>query len=110
MPTAEELARGLDGKNQKRQKAVDRSPMSMEILDRVTQGVPYGGVEIESIKFKLAGDPVAESLAIVTGISDDGTPVVAFHKAVSFPELFNGLVARLANGTLKWRVDEFRSR
>lgn len=110
MTTAEERAKGLDQPAQKRQKAVDRASDAVNILDRVAQGVPYGGVEIRSVKFNLAGDSMSESLAVIVGDADDGTPVVAFHKAVSFPELFVGLVARLSNGTLKWKVDEYRSR
>jgi hypothetical protein len=110
MTTAREVELGLDGASQKRAKALDRAKLCCEILDRACQGVTYGGVEVTSVKFNLAGYPTAESLAIVTGVDHDGTPIVAFHRAVSFGELFTGLVSRLANGTLKWKEDEFKTR
>lgn len=109
MPTAEELGTGQDQASRKRDKAFSRTEEAARVLDRVCQGLPYDGVTVMTIKFKFAGDGMSESLAIVTGDDHEGRPVVAFHTAVSFGELFSGLVARLMNGTLKWKDDEFRN-
>lgn len=109
MPTSEEFATGADPAARKRDKLEDRSTLAVKIMDRVAQGVPYAGITVETIKFKLPGDSMSEGLVIVTGVDHEGTPVVAFHKAVSFPEMFVGMVARLENGSLKWRVDEYRT-
>lgn len=103
-----DVGKNPTGKSKARQKAGDRVPLAADILDRVSQGHSYAGVDVTDIKFKLPGDPMAEILCIATGLSDDGTPVVAFHSAVGFVEAFVGLAVRLQNGTLKWRVDEYR--
>lgn len=108
MPTQQELATGQDKPAQKREKLVARAELAVQVMDRVAQGYTYGGVEVETVKFKLPGDSMSEGLVVVTGTCEDGSPVVAFHKAVSFPEMFMGMVARLTNGSLKWRPDEYR--
>lgn len=51
-----------------------------------------------------AGD---EILLVVRGIGSDGGPVVAFHSAYGLAEALLSLAARLNNGSLKWREDEF---
>lgn len=109
MPTSEQKARGEDPQARRRDKAFDRAGETVKILDKVAAGHTYGGYFILSIKFRFAGDPMSESLAVITAEDSEGLPVVAFHSSVGFAELFVGLVARLQNGTLKWRTDEFRS-
>jgi hypothetical protein len=100
---------GLNAASRAHQKALSRSELSVNIFDRAAQGESWGGIEIEAVKFRLANDPMIESLAVITGVGADGGPIVAFHSAIGFAELFVGLAARLRNGSLKWKVDEYRS-
>lgn len=109
MPTAEEQAQGLAPEQKKRQKLLDRSKQAVEVLDRASAGVAYAGVELTRISFKLPGDTMSEGLVIFNGIDKEGGPVVAFHSAVGFEQLFVGGVVRFMNGKLKWRVDEFNN-
>jgi len=78
------------------------------ILERCALGAVYADIELTAVRLKMPPVSGGESMAVITGIDGDGTPVVAFHSAVSVTELMCGLVTRLANGTLKWRVDEYR--
>lgn len=61
---------------------------------------------VRSIKFRSGAQPGSEWLAIITAYSPDG-PVVAFHSGVGFAAVLAGLAARLQNGSLKWKVDEY---
>jgi len=68
-----------------------------------------GGVVIEDIRVKISdtgNDPV---LCIVKGIDHEGTPVIGFHAGGCFTNALAGLARRLEKGTIKWRVDEWRS-
>lgn len=51
-----------------------------------------------------------EFLMVIRGEDEAGAPVVAFHSAMSLGETFSGAEARLSNGTLRWREDEFATR
>lgn len=61
---------------------------------------------VRAIKFRAGKVPGAEWMAIITAYSPDG-PVVAFHSGEGFKELVVGLAARLKNGSLKWKADEY---
>lgn len=61
---------------------------------------------VRAIKFRAGKVPGAEWMAVITAYSPDG-PVVAFHSGESFKELVVGLAARLKNGSLKWKADEY---
>lgn len=61
---------------------------------------------VRSIKFRAGPVPGAEWLVVVTAYSPDG-PVVAFHQGADFKTALIGLAARLKNGSLKWKVDEY---
>lgn len=92
----------------RRDRRYERAEYACKVFDKAARGLLVGGVEVLAVKFKMAGYPNGESMAIITADSDDGTPIVAFHTAVDFAELFVGLIARLENGSLKWKPDAFR--
>lgn len=50
---------------------------------------------------------MGEYLLVLRGTDEAGSAMVAFHSAVGLVEAIVGLNARLSNGTLKWRPDEF---
>lgn len=53
---------------------------------------------------KVRGD---EYLLILKGLDESGAPVVCFISATSLDELMRVANAKLSNGTLKWRADDF---
>lgn len=63
--------------------------------------------DVTGLKFKGASGDQGEVLAIIQAFDKEGTPVVAFHAAPTFGECLNGVAARLRNGSLKWKVDEY---
>lgn len=68
------------------------------------------GIEVVGLNIKrpkVAGD---EFLLVLTGLDAEGTPCVAFHSAYELTEAVRGVEGRLRNGTLKWRIDEYRSK
>ena len=68
-----------------------------------------GEVEVTSVKAKLPDNDALEVLVVITGLASDGTPVVGFHNAVGLLEALGGAAGRIANGKMKWRVDEYRA-
>ena len=109
MPDAIDRNHGETAASQKLDKQRAKAPDGVALLARLMHGVPYGGVMVETIKFKLSGDPNKESLAIVTGFSEEDGPLVAFHTSFTAEELFVGVMARIRNGTLKWKEDAYRT-
>lgn len=77
----------------------------LEIDRFVVRSVPDKFV-VRAIKFRAGKVPGAEWMVIITAYSPDG-PVVAFHSGDGFREALVGLAARLKNGSLKWKVDEY---
>jgi len=57
-----------------------------------------------SIKFK--GDGRADYL-LVLRMGDGSGKYVSFHSGDSLAECIRGTVARLENGSIKWKVDEY---
>lgn len=80
---------------------------SLGHIDMVMQG--YRDVSVELTGMSIRG-PIAqggEFLATLRGYDSDGMKVVAFHGAASLSEVFIGICARLGNGSLKWKEDQF---
>lgn len=69
----------------------------------------YRTLQVEPTGFTVRGPRSRgdEILVVVRGVDHEGAPVVAFHGAYSLEEALLGLAARLGNGTLKWREDQF---
>ena len=61
---------------------------------------------VRRITFRCDGDPRGSWLAIITG--DDGSgPVVAFHSGDGLTATIEGLAAKIRNGSLKWKEDQY---
>lgn len=69
-----------------------------------------GEIELEGLSVRIKGGDVPAFLVVLRGYSGDGTPVVAFHDGLSFSEAMAGAAERMANGLLKWRTDEYRTK
>ena len=60
-------------------------------------------------RFRIRGPEFTgdDYLLVAGSLSEDCTPVVAFHKATTLPGVIIGFANRLRNGSLKWHVDKF---
>lgn len=63
---------------------------------------------LKQLKFVCKDDEGDDWLGIISVDTDEG-PMIAFHGASSFSETIRGIMARIENGSLKWRKDEYRS-
>jgi hypothetical protein len=84
-----------------------KAGMAMGDVDNAMQG--YRNLVVEVTGLSIRG-PVAqggEFLCTVRGYDEEGMAVVAFHGAATLTEMFIGLSARLNNGSLKWREDQY---
>jgi len=59
-----------------------------------------------SLKVKAPAERGLEFFGIVVAIDGEGREWVAFHSAMTLEEVFRGVWARLANGSLKWRENQ----
>lgn len=76
-------------------------------LGRAMEGYRDLGVSITGLSLRgprVRGD---EYLLTIKGLSEDSEAVVSFLSAVSIDELFRAADAKLSNGTLKWREDQW---
>ena len=66
-------------------------------------------LSVDLVGFTVRGPQYrgGEYLMVARGLDDSGAPIVSFHSALDIGEVVRGLEARLRNGTLKWRPDEF---
>lgn len=64
------------------------------------------GVTVKMIKLKASPNPNGDWLAIVTASTENGE-VVAFHSSDDLSSTITGVGAKLRNGSLKWKEDEY---
>jgi hypothetical protein len=62
-------------------------------------------VEVVGFSVRAPRESGDEFLCTLRVLDADGAPWIAFHSATSLDETLAGLVARLWNGTLKYRED-----
>lgn len=93
----------------------DRSRSQAELVEQAVQGISDAlngtrdlAVHLSGLSVKAPKGEGEELLIVIRGIDADGMPVVAFHSAFSLSEAVRGLAARLNNGTLRWRPDDFQ--
>jgi len=89
-------------------KAKRRLHWGVRYLERALDGEQVGDVDCVGFSIRPPTRDKNEYLCVMRGLSDDGSPVVAFHSAVGLGEVLTGIGERLRNGTLSWRPDEFR--
>lgn len=85
----------------------ERVGMAVMDLSAAMQGYRSWTMDVVGLSIrapKVRGD---EFLVTVRGLDSDGAPYVAFHSAVELDDALSGLHARLLNGSLKWRPDEY---
>jgi hypothetical protein len=80
---------------------------AVESLGAAMQG--YRSLSVDVTGFSIRGPRGRgdEFLVVVKGLDESGQPLVAFHSAMELGECLRGVEARISNGTLKWRSDEF---
>lgn len=65
--------------------------------------------DVEIIGFSVKA-PVAERgefFLVLRGVDHEGAPVVSFTSATTLEEVFRSVVARIRNGSLRWRNDDY---
>jgi len=85
----------------------DKVALAMLDAERMAQGAGYAGMVITGMNIRFPGDSQGDTLVIVKGYDQEGQACVAFHGAWSFAEAVGGAIARVKNGTMKWKIDEF---
>lgn len=87
--------------------AFQAAGVALAQLDRALQG--YRDLAVELRGFSVRGPEVrgGETLVVIRAVADDGLRIVAFHSGYTLQDVIRGVEARLANGTLRWRADEF---
>lgn len=87
--------------------AFDAAGLALAQIDRALQGYRDLAVQISGFSVRGPRGPGDEVFLVIRGEDEEGAPVVSFHSAFTLTEAIRGLDARLSNGTLKWRADEF---
>jgi hypothetical protein len=95
-------------KDYKADEKVERSVMlALKYLDRSMSEWNTLDVQIYSLRIRSPRDKDDDFLVVLRGEGSSGEKVVAFHGALSLPEAIGGTGARLRNGTLSWKVDQY---
>lgn len=76
-------------------------------LGRAMEGYRQLSVSITGFSVRGPRTRGEEYLLVLKGLDENGTPVVSFLSGVSVDEVFRATEAKLSNGTLKWREDQF---
>jgi hypothetical protein len=82
----------------------------MHLYDYVCFGGWDGSVELIGLSIRIPAQRHEDVLVVLRGHDSDGGPVVAFHSEPMVANALAGAARRLADGQLKWREDEYRSR
>ena len=87
---------------------IERLGMGLAELDRMVADYWRGAVDLERVKIKLGDGNTIDTLVILEGTGDDGTPVVGFHSQCPPSEAVAGALRRAASGQIRWREDGYR--
>jgi hypothetical protein len=76
-------------------------------VDAVMQG--WRDLQVDVVGLSVRGPEYegGEYLVTVRGVDHEGARVVAFHSATSLMEILCGVSARLQNGSLAWKADQW---
>lgn len=101
----------FDEKDDRRREASDKKlGKTLQLWDHVFGSIFRGECEVQGLSLKRSTTS-DEFLVVIRGLSEeDGTPMVAFHAAVTVADALAGAAQRVADGTVKWRVDEYRTK
>lgn len=75
------------------------------LFEKTLDGLFEAGVEVVGLSVRMPHEENPDYLWVVRAVKDEAK-VVAFHAGETFEESLRGLLARLANKSLKWRKDE----
>lgn len=100
----------VEGPDPQRSEHERRMVRGLMVLDRMCSGAYDGEVDVQTIKLKLGVADHVETMAIVTALGSDGTPLVGFHTAMEPSEALVGALNRVENGAMRWRIDEYRTK
>jgi hypothetical protein len=78
------------------------------LLDRVFSELWRGEVELVDMRVKATRGGQDPYLVVLRGIGPDGTPLVSFHSGGTPIDALAGAARRVAHGTLKWKIDEWK--
>lgn len=75
-------------------------------MDAHLETLQDNGIEVKALRFVYRAGIRGEVLCVVTAQTESGG-LVAFHNGDSFGEVMKGIAARMGNGSLKWKEDEY---
>lgn len=96
-----------------RMRSVEELREIAQALDGVSDALRgYRKLTVDVVGLTIRGPRAAgdDILVVVKGLDADGKKVVAFHNGTHLPGTLMALAARLDNGSLRWRDDEFVSK
>ena len=91
------------------QEQFERIGEALEQIGRACEGYRELSVQPTGMSIRAPRSREGEYLVVIRGEDNEGMPVVAFNSGHSIGEAVRGVEARLSNGTLRWREDEFAS-
>lgn len=83
---------------------ITRLGAALERLDVWVSEAPDDEKYVTGLNFRVRYDTEGDVLAVVKADTADG-PIVGFHSAETVSAALLGLLARMDNGSLKWRED-----
>jgi hypothetical protein len=87
---------------------LEAAGVALAYIDKCLAGRNNLSIDVVGLSVRGPRAEGDEVFVTVRGLDAEGTPCVAFHSAFSLGEAMRGVAARLKNGTLKWRVDQFK--
>lgn len=88
------------------QRAMLRAAEQLMRFERVAERLDDQDCWLRSITVRLPGEARNTFLAVVRA-DNAGAPVVSFHEGDTLLECLRGMVARLENGSVKWKDDQY---
>jgi hypothetical protein len=71
-------------------------------------GYRPGSIELTGMSVKAPTTHPGEFLLTVRAVDEEGRPIVAFSGGSTLGDAIVTLVNRIGNGSLKWKVDQYR--
>lgn len=82
---------------------------NVALFEYICFGGWQGDIEVQGFSVRIPAEKHLETLVVVRGLAADGTPMVCFHSAVGVAEAIAGAALRVADGTVRWKVDGYRA-
>lgn len=95
------------GKQQSLQGRFENIGRSVCLLDHIDSPHWRGEVVLTGLSLRVAKEEYGEALVVLRGIDGEGAPVVGFHSSVGAADALAGAMARMQQGTITWRLDDY---